>query len=213
MTRRELTGPTRAALACAAVFLLAGCGGPAATPANVTPEAGVDPAALVAPPVYSLLGFRDRLSLTSEQVARLDSIGGWLDVANRRAQAELRTASSDRDRGQPRGGMFGRQAPQRTPEELAVLDSLATNNRSAVESVRETLTEEQRERVCELVRPATEEGGRRQGGGRQQQSGGRDGQPGTMMMMGGRYIWPWCVPADAPAPAAPGDRQRPTTGT
>jgi len=206
MTRRELTGPTRATLACAAVFLLAGCGGPAAPPANVTPEAGFDPAALVAPPVYSLLGFRDRLSLTSEQVARLDSIGGWLDSANRRTQAELRAAAEDR--GQSRGGMFGRQAPQRTPEELAALDSLAMNNRAAVESVRETLTEEQRERVCELVRPAADEGGRRQGRRRQQESSSRDGQPG--MMMGGRYIWPWCAPADAAATAAPGGRQRPT---
>jgi hypothetical protein len=208
MTRRELTGPTRAALTCAALFLLAGCGGPAAPPpASVAPEAGIDPAALVAPPVYSLLGFRDRLSLTSDQVARLDSIGGWLDVANRRTQAELRTASADR--GQARGGMFGRQAPQRSPEELALLDSLATNNRAAVESVRETLTEEQRERVCELVRPATEEG-MRGGGRRQQQGGGRDAQPGTMMMMGGRYIWPWCAPAETPATEAPRGRQRPT---
>jgi hypothetical protein len=177
-----------------ALVALVGCGAGQATsgPAS-SPEAAAELRGLDTPPVYSLLGYRETLELTSEQITRIDSIGSWIDSANR----GLRPGPAEAQRRQGSGGFFGGQGrgPAATPEAQAAMDSLRANNRAAVQALEQVLTEEQRARVCELNRPDRQPPAGRRGAA---SAPDRRGQGGMTVPMGGRYVWPWCAPPSPP---------------
>jgi hypothetical protein len=172
------------ALAALSLALMAGCGGGAAPPpaAGPAPDLGFDPVLLRTPPVYSLLGYRERLELTSAQVERIDSIGQALargeaaDAADAAEQAESPTA------GPQQAARGGRQPL------LPWLSTVAQRNERAISALRETLDEAQQQRVCEL-------GGPEQPGARR--AAPPAGQRGPLPLDTSRYVWPWCDGDDA----------------
>jgi hypothetical protein len=149
-------------------------GGGAGRAGGPQPPAGIEP-----PPIYALLGQRERLELTSEQIAALDSIGIWIDTANSAARATLGPALLDG--GDPANGGPGRVIP-RDSASLAARSVVVANNAAALNGVVAVLKEAQRARVCELFDPervAVRAPERRR----------RSVAPAS----GNR--WPWCAPA------------------
>jgi hypothetical protein len=184
----------------AALALLAACG-PAPDPASA-PRA-VTPLGLEPPPIYSLLGFRQDLGLTSQQVTALDSIA----VAVRQQNAPLVQELRDRNppRAQQRGVILVDTATQ------PALEQLRANNRAAVAAVGEVLTPEQRTSACRLFEQNGRDRTRRAEQARreqQQQQQRRTGMVADTLGMPGRAGWTWCAPR--PAPEEPGtDGQNP----
>lgn len=138
-----------------------------------------------APPVYSLLGYRDRLDLTSAQVAALDSVARAVQEQNRPLVEELRE-QTQRARPQSR-------RPVVTEEMQPLLERISENNRAAMAAVQEVLTPEQEATACRLAagpsdRPQPE---RRARGGARRGTAPADSLRGTL---GGR-VWSWCSPA------------------
>jgi len=200
-----------AVMAC---LLAAGCGGQTEPAGSPAPEPGMSRGegpgmgmggmgmggGMGAPPVYALIGARERLSLTSAQVTALDSLGERLERQNR----ELRRQLEDR-------GFRPGSRPTQAQMEAArpVFEQIRQNNTRTMEAVGALLNEEQRQGACTLQREGREEGrggrrggGVREGGGRGGRQGGRMGggmegrRPGGMaadsMMMGRSRGWPWC---------------------
>lgn len=158
------------------LLLLSACGAapePADSPDSRIAGTSVQPA----PPVRSLIGFRDRLSLTSEQVVALDSIATWLEEVNSSYRRVVIGRTGER--GETPVG----------PELLAAVDSISANRREADRAVAELLSEEQRTAVCELARRAGGAGARPQGAGRRE--GGRTGAGDGATRAG----WSWCAAA------------------
>jgi hypothetical protein len=120
-----------AALAC-----ITACKPPAA--AAPAPEAAARD--WPAPPIAALLGERERLSLTSAQVAALDSIFHEWGVENDRLNPAGTIVQSN-----PFGGasMYRGRVPPRGPKASA-------NNLRAAQAVEQVLDERQREAVCAL---------------------------------------------------------------
>lgn len=171
---------------------VAGCAaGPAQPPVPLVPENWVGP-----PRVYSLFGERERLGLTSEQVAVLDSVGQALQEENAPIAARVNEL-----RGDASGRI--RTDPQTTAQVRPLLEQLRDNNRRAHERVQAVLTDEQERKVCETFGRSRRERGREGGGmdpGRRRPGGMR---PDSTMMSGRATGWLWC----APKPAA-GDTAR-----
>ncbi|HEX5726788.1 MAG TPA: hypothetical protein VFX98_15030 [Longimicrobiaceae bacterium] len=181
------------------LLLLAACGGQRAEP-EPQPQAGEQPVSAVEmlrraegfrvapPPIFGLLGQRDRLSLNSDQVTQLDSLATWLQDANRELNDELRRLLGT--------GSSGRRRAPRTREEQSrtfeVMQQIGANNRHAVDAVQSVLTDEQERTVCEIDRERTEERGNRP---RLPDPYGRRGgiDPDTLFLRPG--VWNWCRPA------------------
>ncbi len=102
----------------------------------------VTPLTLEPPPIYSLLGYRSELKLTSDQVAALDSIGQAVRDENRELVAELRQTSDGR-RSQA-GALVV------TEQGRPVLEAIRENQLAAVDAVSHVLDESQRAEVCRL---------------------------------------------------------------
>jgi hypothetical protein len=177
------------------VALAAACSGQRATPAPAPGEPAASApvgTSVQPPPVHALLGYRERLALTSEQIGAIDSIGIWLQEANRPLSAELReymgTGGSSR--------VPGRGGPRLNADALVLIERIAENNRAASEGVREVLSEEQRTQVCEVFAASGRAGG---GGAMRQGSGGqrmpaRAGAPGMAPGAFARGVpWSWCA--------------------
>jgi Spy/CpxP family protein refolding chaperone len=168
------------------VLVSAACGGgaPRQQPAPAAgPEAFVQPTHL---PIYALLGFRQELNLTSQQVEALDSIAQQLQERNRGPAQRL-----------PAPGAYD----PRVEIDTAAVREIRTNRQVAAEAVRDVLSPEQQQRVCEIYArrqtqlrdgrgapPAARQQPRRAGQGRAAQQPVRVGP-----------TWPWCSP---PAPAS-----------
>ncbi|HEX8696456.1 MAG TPA: hypothetical protein VF746_28820 [Longimicrobium sp.] len=177
-----------------ALLVLAACAGrrdpaPAGEERPAVLSAGTAP-----PPVYALLGYRDRLALSSAQVNALDSIGAWLDTANRPLLAQLgELRDGDRSRRRPGGAGSARPGDRAWP----ILLRLAENNGAAATRVRAVLSAEQRERVCELFALLHERRAPR--GGRSAPSLARQTGPGAPggaaygFREGRGPAWPWCT--------------------
>jgi hypothetical protein len=108
----------------------------AAACAPSAPSAGPSPAAEV-PPVRALLGEREPLALSAEQVAALDSISRQMDLANRsmsRRLIDFKTGLVPL-----RLGARKQLPPQTVAQQTA-------------QAVAKVLRPEQRERLCELHR-------------------------------------------------------------
>ena len=95
------------------------------------------------PPVLSLLGHRERLSLTSEQIAALDSIAHVWDVENERLTTRGMMVSSG----------LGGASVSTVRSTGASRKEAAANNLRAARAVEAVLTSEQRRLVCETPSP------------------------------------------------------------
>lgn len=166
-------------LKTALLALLAGCG-PGPAPAG-SPEV-ITPLTLEPPPIYALLGYRQDLSLTSEQVTALDSI-----------------ARATRERTSPLADSLQRAARRtrtgiiRLDESTApVLERIREGHREAVEAVREVLTDEQEATTCRLFAQA------RRGTAPPGQPAARRPPPDSLAgAAAAARVWSWC--AESPA--------------
>lgn len=100
------------------------------------------PLLLEGPPIYSLLGFRGELNLTSEQITALDSIALATRDENRELIAELRAVDGDRNRN---GGTIVVSEHGRP-----FLEAIRENHGKAVAAVSALLDDRQRAEVCEI---------------------------------------------------------------
>ena len=188
-------------MAVAALALAAACGGGAPSAGGPAPQGPVGELGGTGggvPDIFALIGARQQMGLTGEQVTALDSIQRVWSVGNDTLRRKLRDAA----------GAHGRM-----DLEVArpLLEGLAENNFSAGRAVEALLDEEQRRIACTLRQPAS----RRWSGSRPPGIGipGRRGmQPGdqvaadTLAPLRGRRGWHWCavgVPADSATARTP----------
>ena len=183
----------------AAALVAAACAGTAPRPEPRTLAAYRD---AQTPPVYALLGQREELALSSDQVNTIDSIAEALQERNRPLADQLRGVT-----GSGAGGPVRR--PRSTEEEarfLPVLEEIGRNNREAMDAVGRVLTEEQRGKVCRMRQERARERSAmavppgRDTPGRVRPMRGRgmpmDSATADVLRRGG--VWSWCPP---PAPA------------
>src|SRR5690606_14334795 len=119
---------------------LAACGGNSSAPAGPPPSL-VTPTMLQPPPIYALLGHRDRLERTSNQIVSLDSIAVQLKEENDGLIDELQELS-DVARNQPALIVGDEGRP--------ILEQIRDNNREASEAVGRVLTSDQQTATCDL---------------------------------------------------------------
>ncbi len=176
----------------AVLLVLTGCYA-APDPANA-PRA-LPPTAVEPPPVYALLGYRQEIGLTSEQVTALDSIAEAVRRENAPLVQQLRQQNPAR--AQQRGFILVDSAAQ------PALNQLRENNRRASAAVGEVLSPEQRTTACRVLTQSQRDRMARRGAQQQQQTrqrvGGNVVQADTAWTRGGAG-WAWCAPA---SPAVP----------
>lgn len=160
-----------------AVVLLAVAGCSRRSAADM--EGLLTPLTVEPPPIYAIIGARADLELTSEQVARLDSIATSVQSVNRPLIEDLEDVSPPSRSG----------ARRLTDEGEPILEQIRANSRQASESVHALLTEDQREEVCDMFnrRPG------RDGPGAPQRRASPDSLAPARFGMGPR--WYWCAPA------------------
>jgi hypothetical protein len=175
----------------ALLFVIAGCG---MGPQSENAPRAFPPTALEPPPVYALLGYREDIGLSSEQVTALDSVA----EAVRRENAPLVREIRERNpaRAEQRGIIVVDSVSQ------PALDSLRENNREAVEAVGEILTAEQRTTACRLFGQSQRDRMARRGTAQQnaRMRQNRAVQPDSAWT-GGTGGWSWCAPASPDAQA------------
>jgi hypothetical protein len=183
-----------------AVVILAGlaaCAGPAGSRPNDRPDPNqptiVTPFMLQPPPVYALLGFRDRLSLSSEQITSLDSIATAVHEENQPLIDELQ---QNAPQSRNRVGLLV------APESRPTLQKIRQNNRDAARAVGALLNPQQQTTACDLfneerderrsrVRDAMRERGMGETSQRQRQMQRRMEGDSTLQME--MRVWPWCT--------------------
>jgi hypothetical protein len=185
--------------AFALLFVLAGCG-PVQDPVNA-PRA-IPPTALEPPPVYSLLGFRQEIGLSSQQVTALDSVAESVRRGNAPIVQQLRERNPAR--AEQRGFIVVDSAAQ------PLLEQLRENNRSAVAAVGEILNPQQRTAACRIFDQSRRDRMTRQSRQAQEarereaRSRARVNRIETDAPGGGP--WTWCtptVPASSTSPIVP----------
>jgi hypothetical protein len=145
------------------------------------------------PPVLALLSERDRLSLTSAQVAALDSIARAWDVQNHKLARQM---GALRTRGGLRLGLA-------LTRPRAALAAVAENNRRAAYAVEQVLNQHQRQRLCQLQRAREGKVALRadkRGSGQayaDSRAMGRSLATSRSRRGEARRSWPWCSPASA----------------
>jgi hypothetical protein len=176
------------------LLVLAGCGGRRS--ANM--EGLLTPLTVEPPPIYAIIGARADPMLSSEQVARLDSIAIAVQSANRPLIEDLQEVSPPARSG----------ARRLTEEGEPILEQIRANTREASERVHGLLTEAQREEVCDLFnrRPPTR-------GGPQPPARPTPTDSTAPGRLGMGPRWYWCAPADDsdPEPAVTPISQQMTT--
>ena len=149
------------------LLFLAACGGGG----RAVMEAPAGPPPIRAPSMFALLGERERLQLTSQQIEALDSIGRWL-------ARETQDLREDFD-------------PQARPDSAVLAarsESMTALHVRAIQGVRELLTEEQRERVCDLQEERASEARE----GRERQARPTVLRRGATGSFSGVGRWTWC---------------------
>jgi hypothetical protein len=132
-----------------------------------------------APSVYGLIGERERLELTSDQVEALDSIGNWLATENRKLEKDL----DDKGIGvavllaDTLGEVNGRRVSDAA---LETVEKYRSAHDSASDGVEALLTVEQRAEVCRVE----EELSRSRAADRRRQ---------RWSSVMGQSMWKWCV--------------------
>lgn len=182
--RRPRVPIIAAALALAVVTACGTMGG--GLPDNAVAVAS--PLSLEGPPIYSLLGFRSDLNLTSEQITALDSIALAVRDENRELIAELRAVDGGRDAV---GGTF-----VVTEHGRPIFETIRANHMNAVGAVRELLDETQREEVCEIVaRPGQQRAQSGRGPRQQSDQGTRPASADSVderTRLSRPVTWDWC---------------------
>lgn len=169
-----------------------------------------------APPVLGIIGYRERLGLTSQQVVALDSINDALRMQVQPLRDRLvflRDSFGGRN-----GAMNGAERRAFWTASQPMVEEMRTHNQRAAAAVHETLTPAQRTTVCEIFaherprrRPTTRPPGGRQGQAYPGAVGG--GPTGRRAIMAPDSVGTrprsalfWCAPpaaADADADSAP----------
>jgi hypothetical protein len=183
-----------------AVVMLAGlaaCGGSSSSRPNDRPDPNqptiVTPFMLQPPPVYALLGFRDRLSLSSQQITSLDSIATSVHEENQPLIDELQ---QNAQQSRNRVGLLV------SPDSRPTLQKIRQNNRDAARAVGELLNPQQQTTACDLfneerddrrsrVRDAMRERGMGETSQRQREMRRRLEGDSTLQME--VRVWPWCT--------------------
>ncbi|HEX6071303.1 MAG TPA: hypothetical protein VFZ18_15830 [Longimicrobiaceae bacterium] len=160
----------------------------ASTPAG-PPPSYVTPLMLQPPPIYALLGYRERLELTTEQIVGLDSIATGLKEENDDLIDELEEKSS----------LTRSQTALIVGDEgKPVLEQIRENNRGAAEAVGRLLTSEQQVSTCDLFRLERDERSRRGRGQQQRERRGVDQAAADSIWRAlEARTWPWCGTAAA----------------
>lgn len=170
--------------------------GPASAPSD--PPTVVTPIMLEPPPIYALLGFRERLELTSEQIVQLDSIAIDVQARNSELMEELEE-KSQLTRSQT-ALMVGEEA-------RPVLDRIRDNNLEAAAAVGRLLSPAQQTTACQVFDmdrdEQTREEEREEEREREERAERRRQRVGgiqldTALISMQRRIWPWCT-ASAPS--------------
>lgn len=182
-----------------ALLALAACGAQPEPPAQGPGPDGERPVVIDmtdggTPPIRGLIGERQRLGLTGEQVTTLDSLAILLAAANDSLRRSMRQGTERGGRARPGSVQLDRALP--------ALQTIAQNNRNASLLVQQVLTDEQRRIACEIQ---AEDDARRPRAQRPMQRqplrvGGRRVRADTLPQV--QRGWPWCPPA------APADRRR-----
>lgn len=158
--------------------VLAACGSAGAT--TGAPPALVTPTMLQPPPIYALIGHRDRLDLSSDQIEDLDSIAVGLRAQNDSLVDQLQ----------------GSAIPSRNQMGFLIddvgrpiLEQIRVNNRDASTAVGRLLSEEQQTATCDLFRPAGSERGRN---ARPRVRGADPSAADSIWRALESRVWPWC---------------------
>jgi hypothetical protein len=170
---------TRYLLPALGCLLATGCAGP------IAPAVGPAPAInmrLDPPPVHALLGHRQQLDLTSEQIEALDEVGQRVHSENHPLLLKI----SEVDQSS--------RNPLAQEEVLKLAGTIHVNNHQAMERVRGILTEKQRADACEVfngrvmtrgLRSVTQEGTLH-----------AMSRPTTVLQLGAQPengpVWSWC---------------------
>ena len=156
------------------------------------PASLVTPLMLQPPPIYALLGYRDRLELTSDQIEGLDSIATGLKDENDDLVDELQEKST----------LSRNQTGLIVDEEgRPLLDQIRDNNREASEAVGRLLNTTQQEATCELFR--LERNSDRRGARSQRARRGVDPSATDIIWRSlESRTWPWCGNTGNPAATA-----------
>ncbi|HEX6927127.1 MAG TPA: hypothetical protein VF167_17010 [Longimicrobiaceae bacterium] len=154
---------------------LAACGTPAPPP-GPGPTV-VTPTMLQPPPVYALIGHRDRLELTSQQIEQLDSIAVDLEQKNSDLIDELE------ERAVPTRNRMGMVLDE---EGTPILEQIRDNNRAASEAVGRLLSTTQQAEACELFSLNNR---RRE---RPRIRGADEEEADSIWQMLETRVWPWC---------------------
>ncbi len=149
--------------------------------------------AMERPPVVALIGYRQSLGLSSEQVNALDSIGRWVAAENDTLADELRLSGATAERG---GSARARRAAQRQPRNRMLAQRIRENHLQAADGVGDLLDEDQKRRACELFEMRSS--------GQMIEIEGNPTIPGSSggvrRVGSGQRVtpWPWCVVAAGP---------------
>lgn len=178
--------------AVAGCLLAAACGGPPPAPSGPAPaiDLRLDP-----PPVHALLGEREALGLSSEQIDALDAVGQQVHAENHPLLLQVRELDE------------GRRHPLARDEILRLAGRIHVNNHQAMERVRGILTERQRTDTCAASASSrtTARGLRTVAQGGPAGPLGTVGPPATVLQLGSHPqhgpVWSWCHEGAARAAA------------
>lgn len=167
------------------VFGLSACSS-ASAPAGPPPSL-VTPTMLQPPPIYALIGYRDRLELSSDQIEQLDSIAVDLEEHNEELIDELEERST----------LTRSQTALVVGEEgKPILEQIRDNNREATEAVGRMLTSDQQESICDLF--SLDERGRRSERRPRMRGADPEAADSIWRTLESR-TWPFCGSTDAAA--------------
>lgn len=157
---------------------LVACGSTGA-PAGPPPSL-VTPTMLQPPPIYALIGHRDRLELSSQQIEGLDSIAVGLRASNDSLVDELQ------ERAVPSRNQMGIVVDE---EGRPILEQIRDNNRGAAEAVGRLLTQTQQTEACDLFQL---QGSSRSRNTRARVRGADPSAADSIWRALESRTWPWC---------------------
>ena len=177
------------------MFFVAACAARQTEPGDeaASRPAMIAPLALEPPPVYGIIGFRDRLELSSQQVTALDSVATNARMAN----SILIDSLAERAITRNNSPMIQVNVPDRP-----LLQRIRDNNQLVLTDVAEILSTEQETEVCELYNQDEEPDAPRRPTRSPTQTNDafRRGLEGdTAIVIRPFSVWPWCAAARVPS--------------
>jgi hypothetical protein len=143
----------------------------------------VTPLMLEPPPVYSLLGFRDKLELTPAQITSLDSIATAVHDQNAPLIDSLRANAT------PTRSQVGLLIPD---EYRSTLDAVRKNNRDAATAAGKVLTPEQQTSACQIFEEQRQDRERDERTGRTRRPSRLGSEADSILASARRSVWSWC---------------------